>query len=421
MGHRHDAVMSAWSRLWVVCLVGLASLVTGGQAGAAVIDNHIALVSVADPEVVGANGSIAQDVSADGRFVVFTSQQPNLVPGQSADGGLYVYLRDLTTGATRRVSPAGSVGYTTGNVSISADGRYIAYGAQSSADSVGRLYRYDATTGVNTVISKAKSSAETSTVWFKSDISATGRYVVYVRSSSTDDVTFVKRLFRYDAATGTTQRLVAGDVGGTRDRPNYYSTPSVSADGRYVAFVRAVDPTLDQPTFRLLLLDTSTGSARTIATSSPQYNIDNAFSGPSISDDGRYVAYGDEGLNVRLFDASAGTSSLVSRTSTGAPGNGASTMPAISSTGRFVTYTSSATDIAPGPLGAATVLLLDRTTGTTQAIVRNRQGVYSDNAGATSSFSHVSTDGRTVAFTSTVRGLTAGTSTTMERVFAWRG
>lgn len=404
----------------LLTLTGGAALTSG--ASAAAVDNHITLVSVGNPDVVGANGSLAQDISADGRYVVFLSQQPNLVPGQTADGGRYVYLRDLATSTTTRVGPAGNrLGYATGNVSISADGRFVSYGAQPSASASGRLYRYDATTGVNTEISLPRAAGERPSTWFKSDISADGRYVIYLRSSSTDDVSYVRHLFRYDATTGQTRQLLTRDVGGIRDTPNYFSTPSVSSTGRYVAFVQAMDPTLEQPAYQLVRLDTSDGSTRTIATSSPQYNIDSAFSGPSISANGRLVAYGDEGLDVRVYDATSGASTLVSRNAAGQPGNGDSTKPALSGSGRYVTYTSSATDIATGPLGAATVLLHDRTSGTTRAIVTNRQGVYSDNLGATSSFSVVSSNGRTVAFTSNIRGLAPNTASSIERTFVWRG
>ena len=84
----------------------------------------------------GDNDSFAPSISADGRYVAFTSYAPNLVPGDLSEAG-DIFVRDTCFGA-----PAGCIPGTTrvsvstegveGNndshdASISADGRFVAF------------------------------------------------------------------------------------------------------------------------------------------------------------------------------------------------------------------------------------------------------------------------------------------------------
>ena len=76
-------------------------------------------------------------MSADGRYIVFVSTASNLVP-QDLGGHPQVFLRDMLNGKTSLVSVAanGSVADqgvdTASSLSISADGRFIAFSSRAT-------------------------------------------------------------------------------------------------------------------------------------------------------------------------------------------------------------------------------------------------------------------------------------------------
>jgi Tol biopolymer transport system component len=98
---------------------------------------------------------------------------------------------------------------------------------------------------------------------------------------------------------------------------------------------------------------------------------------PSISADGRYVAFesyatslvaGDTNGNYDIFvrDRQAGTTSLVSKSSAGVQGNDMSQSPSISGDGRYVTFDSAADNLVAGDInGIEDIFVRDRQTGTT--------------------------------------------------------
>jgi hypothetical protein len=95
-------------------------------------------------------------------------------------------------------------------------------------------------------------------------------------------------------------------------------------------------------------------------------------SDPSMSSDGRFVAFQarrHHTTQVLLWDGRRQRSVLVSATH-GVAGDGVSDQPSISPDGRYVAYVSTATNLAGGAVSGqgARVLLWDRRTGATRAI-----------------------------------------------------
>ncbi len=85
--------------------------------------------SVDSSEVEAGGDSIYPSLSADGRYVVFESQAPDLVGGDT-NGKWDVFLRDLSSGTTERVSVADDgrqADDDSDSASVSADGRYVAF------------------------------------------------------------------------------------------------------------------------------------------------------------------------------------------------------------------------------------------------------------------------------------------------------
>src|SRR5207245_282238 len=86
---------------------------------------------------LGAQGNAVSgsaSISANGRYIAFYSEASNLVPRDS-NAVSDVFVRDMQTGTTRRVSVSSTGGQgnnSSGAPSISADGRYVAFDSYAS-------------------------------------------------------------------------------------------------------------------------------------------------------------------------------------------------------------------------------------------------------------------------------------------------
>lgn len=407
-----------------VSLLGVTALV-GTTSATGAVENNLSLVSVAHPETLPgqANGSFPHAISDDGRFVVFASEQPNVVVGDEADGiGRYVYLRDLQAGTTTRLSH-GDGGYLLGNAAISANGGIVSYAAYDGPDEQTTLRVYSRVTGQTTVIATSSTPGDETIDSYTVGISDSGRYVVYTRTVAVSGgESWETRMYRYDRQSATTTPLVAGKLGGTVNSPSNATIPSVSNNGRYVAYVQALAPADPSTAYRLVRLDTTNGAKLVIARSLPALGVpQNAFGNPSISNSGRYLGYSvtDAAFQVtaRLYDANTGSSELVSHNpDNGNPSTGG--LVQVSGDGRWVAFVSDATNIVTGATGAATVYLYDSHIGTLQNVVLNRQGVAP--SGGIAGYPHIDGDGSTIAFNSTMQNLSAGANNRLERVYVWQ-
>jgi Tol biopolymer transport system component len=201
--------------------------------------------------------------SADGRFLVFATN------GYDSDGSEDVYRLDRQTGALDRVSTALGGGqpactgsgcvFSSWHPSISADGRYVAFYSFASnlvtgdTNQTADVFVRDMQTGVTELVSVAGDGTQANGLSVEPSISADGRYVAF-RSFATNLVTGNTNtgtcaasgqtngsdIYVHDRQTGTTE-LVSVGINGTQDGCSY--GPSISGDGRYVAFT-STDTTL---------------------------------------------------------------------------------------------------------------------------------------------------------------------------------
>ena len=338
-------------------------------------------------------------ISADGRYVAFASAASNLVPGDT-NGVDDVFLFDRNTGTTTRVSVA-TDGTQANDYSaypvVSADGHWIAFTSQASTlipgdTTEGGVFLWNRDTGTTTRVSA-------SGIW--ADISANGRYTVYLKLGGNNGIDDV---FLFDRDTGTTTRV-------SDSTEDHLEAPVISADGRYVAYSAH-------------LWDRETGTTTTV----PAYgsNLD-------ISADGRYIVYdsfsselvpgdtnGDH--DVFLFDRDTGTTTRVSVATDGtqavASDLAGSRWPAISADGRWITYASIASNLVPGDVNrAGDIFLWDRDTGTT-----TRVSVAADGTQTIASFGSpaVSADGQWIAYPSDASDLVPGDTNGHTDVFLTR-
>lgn len=121
----------------------------------------------------GANGTSYFSMSADGRYVAFTSTSTNL-DGTDTNGAPDVFVRDRIAGTTKKISYGGS-SVASGNygVSVSADGRYVAFTGVGTSGGVSGVYRLDRLTNI------ARRVPLTSADNFFPVISANGRYISF--------------------------------------------------------------------------------------------------------------------------------------------------------------------------------------------------------------------------------------------------
>ena len=251
--------------------------------------------------------------------------------------------------------------------SISADGRYVAFQSLASnlvlndTNDVDDIFVHDRQTGQTTRVSLSSGGSEGNGHCWDASISADGRYVAFHSLASNlvpDDTNGESDVFVHDRQTGETAR-VSLSSGGTEGNSSSGS-PSISADGRYVAFVSLATNLVpgDNKFWDTFVHDRQTGQTTRVSMSSGGKKGNGGSGNPSISADGRYVAFNSDATNlvpgdtngvvdVFVHDRQTGQTVRVSLSWDGSEGNDASCNPSISADGRYVAFWSDATNLVP--------------------------------------------------------------------------
>ncbi|MFD6415304.1 TolB family protein [Streptomyces sp. NPDC060194] len=234
-------------------------------------------------------------LSADGRYVAFTSSENGIVPGDT-DGQNDVFVRDTQTGTVEQVNVASdgtqADDATAWGVRISANGRFVAFmsWARNLAPYpqppvvAGDVFVHDRTTGRTERVSVAPDGG---TVWASTpfDISADGRHVAFVGSSKRMEGTAKNEDFAYvvDRRTGAVKRI--NDA-----LPPEWHVDSVtlSADGSHLAYT-ARHPRGGR--HELWLADLATGERRLVNATPEGEPTNGGPGGVRLSGDGSLVAY----------------------------------------------------------------------------------------------------------------------------------
>jgi Tol biopolymer transport system component len=320
----------------------------------------------------GASGPAA--ISADGRYIAFTSVASNLVPGDT-NGQADVFLRDRVTHSTRLVSVStkGEHGDSFSfEPSISAHGRFIAFSSDASnlvaGDNNGRydVFVRDRVAGTTRMVSVSTKGAKGTTNSGGSSISANGRFVAFWSLAPNlvpGDTNGNYDVFVRDRFTHTTRRASVS-TRGAQGRGDSFE-PSISADGRFVAFA-SLAPNLiagdTKNSWDVFVRARVTHTTHRVTRGGQSY--DGPPMSPSISPDGRFVAFASDASNlvrgdtnqvsdVFVRDRMARTTRRVSVSTSGAQGNGVSLSPAISAGGHIVVFDSDASNLVPGDTNGA--------------------------------------------------------------------
>ena len=319
-------------------------------------------------------------VSADGRFVAFTSYS-QLAPADTNNSS-DVYVLDR---ARRHVTLENAeTGRFTGDSSypgISGDGRFVAF------ERAGVVLLHDRQDGVTTIVGPGSHPA----------IAENGQVLAFTASgfdrAAEADVNGEKSdIYLLNVRNGGTARRVSVDLTGLDPSLTASVTPRVSHDGRYVAFASKLQvPGSAGKTTEVFVRDTGRQITRRIGQGWE----------PSISGDGRFVAF--VGLvnqlpHILLADLETGESRVITNSVRRGLANGRSAKPALSPDGRFVTFQSEANDLVDAEDFNLLwdVFLFDRTTGATKRISGDREEVWMAPSGAPS----IDATGSVVAFSS---------------------
>lgn len=370
--------------------------------------------------------------SADGRYLAFYSDASNLVAGDTNGQGDF-FILDRATGTLERV-PANNIYGGGGPIlsSISADGRYLAFGSYADdlvpGDTNGRgdIFVYDRITDTTQRIQANLTPGFDAA---SPVLSADGNFVAFSSFASdlvAGDTNGAADVFIYNRATGTTERMLAGGA-----EPNHSSQPtSISADGRFVALFSAASNLVAGDTNGVqdvFVFDRQLNQIErvSVAGDGTQGNVDSAQ--PSISADGRYVAFNSSASNlvaddtngqadVFVYDRLTDTIERVSVASDGAQAvGGESAGASISADGRYVAYYSLASNLVAGDTnGNYDAFVFDRLAHTTTRVSVAEDGTQGNGMSVRSV---ISPDGQLVAFDSLASNLVVGDSNGVSDVF----
>lgn len=332
-------------------------------------------VSVSPTGIEGTFDSRSPSISADGRFVAFVSRASNLVPGDTNNID-DIFVVDRLTKAVERVSdsPTGEEGNSSSSSpSISPDGQFVSFVSRASnlvpgdtPGGVNDIFVFDRQTRAMDRVSLAPSGAEPNASSDSPSISSGGRFVAFASNASNlvpgDTPGGVDDIFVFDRQTRAFDRVSLTASGA---EPNSYSrSPSITSDGRFVAFVSSASNLVPGDTNGMddvFVVDRQTRAIDRLDVG-PIYQDFFSFNEgnpPSISADGRFVTFasqrpnlvpgdGNNRADAFVFDRQNRTVERVSVSTAGLEGNEPSTFPAISANGQVVAFVSQATNLVPG-------------------------------------------------------------------------
>ncbi|NMG06351.1 PD40 domain-containing protein [Brasilonema sp. UFV-L1] len=408
--------------------------------------SSITRLSVADDGTEGNNSSSTPAISADGRFVAFSSNADNLVPGDTnTNNSSDIFVRDLLTGTITLVSVAedGTQGGTSSfssTPSISADGRFVAFYSFANnlvpgdTNNNSDIFVRDLQTGTTTRVSVADDGTQGNNFSSSPSISADGRFVAFSSNANNlvpGDTNNNSDIFVRDLQTGTTTLVSVADDSIQGGTSSFSSNPSISADGRFVAFTSSANNLVAGDTNNnsdIFVRDLQTGTTTRVSVAEDGTQGNRSSSSPSISADGRFVAFESSAYNlvprdtnnssdIFVRDLLTGSLTRVSVAEDGTQGNNFSSGPSISADGRFVAFSSNASNLVAGDTNnSSDIFVRDLQTGTTTLV-----SVADDNIQGgiftSSSTPSISANGNFVAFSSTAFNLVAGDTNNSSDIF----
>ena len=362
------------------------------------------------------------------------------------------------------------------NSRISDDGRFVAFRSNAANTSIaqsnnlirrssrpnddywGDVFVHDRLTGFTSLVSVNSNGDRADNDSWDPDLSENGRYVVFTSSATNLDVCDLMSgcnigVYMHDNVSGQTWRVSKANDGGQEDSNSW--VPSVSGDGRYVAFESNSSNLIPGDTNNesdIFVFDAVTGQMTRISESSDGGQGNAGSYNPSISSNGHYVTfesfadnlvgnddnnycdtdydyiYDDNCSDVFVHDLQTGQTSLVSLSSSGIQGNDLSNNPSISGDGLIITFVSYSDNLVIGDNNnfcyddyggvyddnCPDIFVHNQETGKTMRVSLSSSAIQSNGP---SNNPYISSDGRFVTFESTADNLVSGDTNGKSDVF----
>ncbi len=369
-----------------------------------------------------ANGfSYQPSVSANGRYIAYVSDAPNLV-AEDTNFADDIFVYDRKTKSTTRVSIDSNGNQQNGfssNPSISADGRYVGFVSSASNLVIGDtndtsdIFVHDLQTHQTTLVSVNSSRMQGNEGSYHPTISANGRYVVFQSSADNlvaDDTNMNTDVFVHDRIKNKTSRISVDSSAAQADGGSFF--PKISADGRYVAFVSDAPNLVSGDTNNAtdsFVHDRKTKQTTRVSINSRGKQQNSDSTDLSISANGRYVAFesfadnlvdGDTNAKFDSFvhDRKTKLTTRISVASSATQGDQDSVAPRLSADGRFVLFESRAHTLVAGDTNnTLDVFVHDRQTKRTNLV---SVGSKSTQGNEVSLAGSISSNGSILAFQS---------------------
>jgi Tol biopolymer transport system component len=348
--------------------------------------------------------------SANGNVVAFESRAlPDVTRFQ-------VWVREVVRGRTQLISRAdGDLGVLpnggSSDAAISANGRFVAFASAATnldpddTDAIPDIYLRDRVANTTTLVSRATGSRATKGNGYSTlpSVSAEGRFVAFASESNNLDAADTDQSMDVYVRDRLLKRtvLVSRDTGA--DANDFAISPSISGDGGTIAFSSSPDPGApDGATFvrsRPFSPRTATTTLASRADGHEGAPLPENSRRPSLSRNGRFVAFVSRGAVFRR-DLKRYRTTLVSVPLPSAPPDGGGSVGSISGNGNVVAFQSSSPYLDPDDTDIFDdIFVRNIKAGTTE--LASRGDGPNGPKGLTGSFRpSISADGRAVAFDS---------------------
>lgn len=318
-------------------------------------------------------------ISSDGRYIVFQSNADNLANADNlvldAIPRLYLFDMELNQiqlignddASLETVTPSYNI-----NPIISGNGKFVVFQSNNSnlvendTNGVDDIFLYDVQTEqierVSTGIGGEQAN-RTSGLGYAATVSADGRFVAFVSEANnlvSNDSNNLPDIFLYDRVLQETKRINMNNEDENLGESNGASThPTLSANGQFIVFQSEANNLIQNDTNEvtdIFLYHLATGQIEIISTSWSGGLANGRSGNPDISSNGRWIAFSSDANNlvpndtnsvtdIFIYDAITGRTIRASINNEGEEGNHVSNSPAISGDGSKIAFVSLASNL----------------------------------------------------------------------------
>ena len=377
-------------------------------------------------------------ISGSGRFVVFASSATNLTEND-VNGYTDIFVKDTLNNTVELISVSSGGQQSNADselLSITKNGRYVSFLSKASnlvahdGNNTTDMFIHDRQTGITDLVSIFSNGldayngpyARKAGQFITSD---NGRFIAFSSHKKNlveNDHNNSVDVFVLDRETNGIEIVSIRSNG--EQRVGNSGSPSISADGRYIAFdsMAALVPgdtpagvsNGDIPFWDIFLHDRVTRQTKRIT------NNDKHHFNPSLSANAEHIVFEESASNdlVKYHNVSTGLTEIISKPATGSATNHDSNKPSVSENGRYVVFNSRATNLVYGDTNRGSsatsdTFVTDRLTGVTKLVSITDSEIQANK----STLGYISANGKNIVLESFASNLTADDTNQASDVF----